>query len=720
MGLLLCALPGLSGSLCRAQEAPAAKQPDMAWAQELARHPEWMSQFGESITKLLKDVKTPGPRSDSPLMEVLPTNTVLYAAFPNYGETVTQFLKNFRKEKEENPVLSKWWTSGEMAKNGPKIEKATEEFAELQQYLGQEIVLSGTFEGKEPKFLMVAEAKKPGLKTFLQQMIQEYGDRSKPGMRVLDMQELATAKEKGTAGEFTVLVRPDFVVASMDLATLRRCNERIVANKKGFPNTEFAKRMKKEYDGGVTMLGAADLQSLLAQMPPQVRQDDSFQRSGFADVKYFVWEHKTAGGKQLSESEISFNGPRHGAAAWLAKPRPLNSLDFVAPNPVMAMTIVLESFSKIFDDVKDLSGPAKAKTFEAIPTFEKMLNLDLKDDLLGLFGGEITAEVDSLDPQAPAWRVMMSVKDSEHLQKTLNTLMALGQIAPEDSEDGGVKYHVVRVPNGKATMKIGYAFVDGYLIAGSGREAVEDAVRMHRTGGSLGKSKKLAASLPPGETANASVMFYEDPIAMAMMQLSKFAPDLAETLKGKEGTIEPVALWGYGDETAMREASRNQAFDAGAVLVVAAIAIPNLLRSRIAANEASAVGSVRTMTVAQVIYSKTYPKRGFAPNLAALGIGPDRASTPTEEHAALIEEGLANPSCTGDAWCTKSGYKFKITGVCKLHHCGDYTALAVPAGSQTGTRNFCMTSDGVIRWKAGEPLEVPLSVAACKAWAPLR
>ena len=54
------------------------------------------------------------------------------------------------------------------------------------------------------------------------------------------------------------------------------------------------------------------------------------------------------------------------------------------------------------------------------------------------------------------------------------------------------------------------------------------------------------------------------------------------------------------------------------ILIIAAIAIPNLLRSRMAANEASAVGSLRTINTAEVTYSTTYPTQGFAA-LGALG-----------------------------------------------------------------------------------------------------
>src|SRR3989442_3274667 len=55
------------------------------------------------------------------------------------------------------------------------------------------------------------------------------------------------------------------------------------------------------------------------------------------------------------------------------------------------------------------------------------------------------------------------------------------------------------------------------------------------------------------------------------------------------------------------------------ILIIAAIAIPNLLRSRIAANEASAVGSIRTLNTAEVTYASTYPDQGFTCTLANMG-----------------------------------------------------------------------------------------------------
>src|SRR5437879_10100080 len=75
------------------------------------------------------------------------------------------------------------------------------------------------------------------------------------------------------------------------------------------------------------------------------------------------------------------------------------------------------------------------------------------------------------------------------------------------------------------------------------------------------------------------------------------------------------------------------------ILIIAAIAIPNLLRSRMAANEASAVGSLRTVNTAEVSYATTYPAQGFATALGRLGgAGPcGRAPSTT---ACLIDEVL--------------------------------------------------------------------------------
>lgn len=127
------------------------------------------------------------------------------------------------------------------------------------------------------------------------------------------------------------------------------------------------------------------------------------------------------------------------------------------------------------------------------------------------------------------------------------------------------------------------------------------------------------------------------------------------------------------------------------ILIIAAIAIPNLLRARIAANESSAVASVRTINTAQVSYNSAYPTVGYAANLAALS--GTSCTPPTSAGACLIDTQLSSG--------TKSGYSFVMTGS-GGPPAGAYDTEASPiTANQTGVRYFCSFADGVVRYNAG-------------------
>ena len=201
-----------------------------------------------------------------------------------------------------------------------------------------------------------------------------------------------------------------------------------------------------------------------------------------------------------------------------------------------------------------------------------------------------------------------------------------------------------------------------------------------------------------------------------MVQLKQVAPEMADTITKAASESVGSAIYAYGDETAVRGASKNMGFDVGAMLVVAAIAIPNLLRSRMAENEASAVGMLRTLNTAQVTYSTTYGY-GFAPELARLG---PSGGNPSAEHADLIASPLGDANCTAGAWCEKSGYRFTLKATCIQQLCAAYVLVATPISTDTGTRNFCSVEDGVIRFQLGPPVTAPVSSSECRKWAPIQ
>ena len=130
------------------------------------------------------------------------------------------------------------------------------------------------------------------------------------------------------------------------------------------------------------------------------------------------------------------------------------------------------------------------------------------------------------------------------------------------------------------------------------------------------------------------------------------------------------------------------------ILIIAAIAIPNLLRSRMAANEASAVGSLRTINTAEVTFSSTFPDSGYALALANLGgaAGGCNAGTIGTTTAACLLDPVLSLG-------TKSGYGFFSNGATPAANGALETykssATATNVGT-TGQRGFGSDQSGVI------------------------
>ena len=128
------------------------------------------------------------------------------------------------------------------------------------------------------------------------------------------------------------------------------------------------------------------------------------------------------------------------------------------------------------------------------------------------------------------------------------------------------------------------------------------------------------------------------------------------------------------------------------LLIIAAIAIPNLLRSKMAANEASAVGSLRTLNTAMVTYATECPKIGYPKDLRSLG--PGLSETDKCAHADLVDAQL------GTALPMKYGYHFFYTP--QVDADGVVTRYVLAADPVTpgtsGVRHFFTDESGIIRY----------------------
>jgi type IV pilus assembly protein PilA len=123
------------------------------------------------------------------------------------------------------------------------------------------------------------------------------------------------------------------------------------------------------------------------------------------------------------------------------------------------------------------------------------------------------------------------------------------------------------------------------------------------------------------------------------------------------------------------------------ILIIAAIAIPNYWKARMAANESAAANAIRTINSAEISYLSAYPTAGYASLTALAGASP---CTPSSTTACLIDDNLA----TATASPGKSGYVYSLTATSANY----YVAARPVAPNTSGTRAFCSVEDAVIRY----------------------
>ena len=142
------------------------------------------------------------------------------------------------------------------------------------------------------------------------------------------------------------------------------------------------------------------------------------------------------------------------------------------------------------------------------------------------------------------------------------------------------------------------------------------------------------------------------------------------------------------------------------ILIIAAIAIPNLLRAKISANESSAVGSIRNIITAEASYQTSYNQYGYAFSLALLGPGVGNLTCPAAGPNPTTGACLLDSNLGGAVNSTKSGYMFEATGdnpqppdpITGIVQYTGFSAAGDPAKfNQTGVSLFCAGDDGVLR-----------------------
>lgn len=132
------------------------------------------------------------------------------------------------------------------------------------------------------------------------------------------------------------------------------------------------------------------------------------------------------------------------------------------------------------------------------------------------------------------------------------------------------------------------------------------------------------------------------------------------------------------------------------ILIIAAIAIPNLLRSRMLASQAAAVSTLRNINNSQASYIVEFASLGYADSLVKLGPGTPCDAT----HACLVDELIG---CATQP-CAKGGYGYFLVSTSTSAPIVDYSSTATAlAWGGSGLENYCSLDDGVLRQQISPP-----------------
>jgi hypothetical protein len=553
-------LPGDSTTTSRNLDRTPVQQ-NVAWSRNAARYANLVSELAKLRRDINQQVARPGVRYSSRFVDVVPENTVFYAALPNLTNTLAESQRIMQERISQNPALAEWWKG----KKGDGLGINEQTIARVREFgsqLGEEIVVSGEMDAKgEPNGLLVLGEVKNGasFRTYLDEQIARFAKElnNAPNVRFIDDPLTATvtntpasanAKNPAAKPEVFVWIHNDIFAASPQIERLRGLATVLNApDTNRFKNSAFHQRINDVYRDGAGLVVAADLEKIIANTiskdstPGAERRVEGFKQLGVMNLRHFVVEQKETGGKTLSRAALTFSEPNRGIASWLAAPGSMGALDFISANANVATAFVVKKPELLVDDLLKFLETVEPDMQRRMQDIEKQQGFSIRDDFAAPLGGEFAFAIDGPLLPTPSWKIVLEVYNQAKLQETfaraiekLNQFSVLhgkGKLVLENSTAGDRTFYSIK--SADAGLEVHYTYANGYLIAAPSRALLEQSLKNRDAGNTLVRSSRFMSALPQDGNTNFSAVLYHD--------LAPLMKPLAERMKntaGGEGLTE--------------------------------------------------------------------------------------------------------------------------------------------------------------------------------------
>jgi hypothetical protein len=545
---------------------------EIAWSRDLDHELALLAEFSKLGTKL-QEIQTPGPRYESKILPLLPTDTVLYIGIPNLGDALQQANQIFQQQLSQSKVLQDWWNQSGKANQHPTPQELIDQIHAISQYLGDEVVIvaragSGS-DGHGP--ILLAEVRQPGLKDYLQQHLADTLT-SVPGagnVRVVDPQSHLSLA--GDERGMIMLVKPHELVVGGDAASVREMSAQLDAGATLFAATDFGQRIANVYKRGTETLVAANLGQIVNSVHTRQEPSQALRNSGFDEIKYLIATRGGSASQGDNRITLEFNGQRHGMASWLAAPAPMGSLDYVSSNAGAAVSLVAKPPALLLDDIFSTIGASDPSFNQHLARTNSELGLDVRNDLASALGGELTLALDGPVLPTPSWKAVIEVNNSGALQVAIDKLVQSFNLDAQKSnrpgvtlkqaQVGGRTFYTVESQIGGLATEYDYTFADGYMIAAPSRALLLASLQTHANGTSLARSASFRALLPSDNQANFSAMIYQNLSPILKPLASQLSSGQMALLEQLAVDTKPSVFCAYGESDRIEVASSGRLFD---------------------------------------------------------------------------------------------------------------------------------------------------------------
>jgi len=547
--------------------APAPLEEQFSWSPDREKYVGLLAELA-MVEHRISQIPFPQPRYSSDLLPRVPADTLLYISIPNLGEFLTQANQIFHDQMSQSPALQQWANQGH--NNSAEVDALVGKIHDISQYLGDEAVVVGVKRTDHPGFAVLADVEKSGLADLLKTQAADPDVHGE--LTVLDEQSLASSTAPANNGHAAyALVRSHEVVFSNDIALLKQLNAQLSAGASGFAASDFGQQIAAAYDRGAGIILAADLHEMMANASTHMRirpaAQGTIQNSGIEEVRYLIAEHRETNGMPQNHLNLQFSGSRERVASWLGAPAPMSSLDFVTPNASIAVAVLSKDPKSIADDIMAMTANRNGNS--GLDEADQKLQISIRDDLMANLGGDFLLSLDGPVLPMPSWKAVIEVNNAAQLENTLERLLRTVNNQPQGpksheaaidpSDVNGQRFYAVRdVTSG--TVVANYTFSGGFMIIAPTRALLLEALQIHTSGNSLGRSASFRALLPKDENENYSAVAYQNLGPVLNPLLSQFSGVSADAIRKLAADSRPTAICAWGKENRIEAASDSRLF----------------------------------------------------------------------------------------------------------------------------------------------------------------